>query len=104
MATGTLNALLDFISTSQSLSVGCDRISVPTNGHLEVLNYFVGSTVRLVCNVNFKVRGTDSVRCVKDSRGMLSWDGVLGDCVKDSKCANANSWLQWLCENNLVAI
>lgn len=104
MATGTMNAVQNFVTMSKSLSVGCDRISVPRNGYLEVLNYFEGSTVRLVCNVNFKVRGANSVRCVKGSRGMLSWDGVLGDCVKDVKCDNVNAWLKWMCENGLSAL
>lgn len=98
MATGTLTAVEDFVETSKS-SNRCDRITVPRNGFLQVINYLEGSTVRLVCNLNFKLEGLESVRCIKDLLGVLSWNGRLGGCVKLNKCANENAWLQWLCEN-----
>jgi hypothetical protein len=105
MAAGTLKAVEDFSSMSNSLSlnVRCDRLSAPSDGYLLVLNYFEGSTVRLVCNANYKVQGLSSVKCVKGFLGRLSWDGKLGTCVKINKCANENSWLQWLCENGLTS-
>ncbi|XP_037051367.1 sushi domain-containing protein 2-like [Bradysia coprophila] len=97
LATGTMEAVENFVNVAKSLTIGCERISVPRNGYLQVLNYLENSTVRLVCNVNYEVQGVDSVKCVKNFSGKLSWDGKLGDCVK--KCNYDNSWLQWLCEN-----
>ncbi|XP_037032471.1 sushi domain-containing protein 2-like [Bradysia coprophila] len=103
MALGTQKAVENFSAIAKATSVGCERISVPRNGYLVVINYSEGSTVRLVCNTNFQVQGIDSVKCVRDLVGMLSWDGKLGMCVKINKCANENAWLQWLCENGLSA-
>lgn len=101
MATSTLKAVENFNSLARSLTVSCDRISVPRNGYLEVQNYLEGSTVRLACNANFELQGVDSVKCVKNLGGILSWNGKLGDCV-EVKCSYSNSWLQWLCENGFT--
>ncbi|XP_037033310.1 protein mesh-like [Bradysia coprophila] len=103
MATSTKTTVDTFTSIIQSLSVTCPRLSAPRNGSLQVRNYFVGSIVKLVCNDNFAVQGNDSMTCARNARGELSWQGTLGQCVQKNKCANENSWLQWLCEHGLQA-
>ncbi|XP_037033301.1 sushi domain-containing protein 2-like [Bradysia coprophila] len=97
MATSTLTTIKTFTSIIQTFSVSCPRITVPKNGSLEVVNFAEGNTVKLVCNDSFKLKGNDTIKCIRSAGGQLSWDGTLGECT--NSCANENSWLQWLCEH-----
>lgn len=97
----TRTSVQNFNYIVKTSAVACERPTAPRNGYYEASNYLVGSTVKLLCNEKFKVKGKDAMKCVKDSQGQLSWDSELGECAATNKCANENAWLQFLCENNL---
>jgi len=78
----------------------CKMPTKPENGYIEVKNLLEGSSVKLICNENYNVKGTSIVTCVKDLSEKLSWDGSLGTCA--DKCADIkNAYEKFLCEQGL---
>lgn len=82
-------------------AITCERPTVPANAYTVATNYLAGSSVKLVCNTDFTIKGKDTIKCAKDSNGALSWDGSFGTCVQENKCANSNKFLQFICEQGL---
>lgn len=102
MAITTLATVQKFEAIVKISAVACERPTNPsTNGYVQAPNYLAGSSAQLVCNKNYEIKGTPTIKCVKDSSGQLAWDGSLGTCVEVNKCANSNAWLQFLCERGL---